>query len=150
MGSSTTLMCSSACTYSMPSTRNNAPFKELFSHMSSSTALLARAHLPFSSHQSTRMCARKSFKPEWSSSSGHLCSRASWKTGKNVDLYQNPNQTISFHKSTSPSDFCSRTHWFCVFCCLLQNRNLDGGKGAFLHGLQTLMLLCKAIAFSHL
>jgi hypothetical protein len=120
-------LCSSARTHSIPSARNNAPFKKPFTHMSLSTALLgwrAPALQQPSEHQDVR---KEVFQARVNSCASHLCSSAPYRIGKKEDLYRNSNQTISFHKSSSPYDFQSRTHWFPVFGCFLQERNPRGG-----------------------
>jgi hypothetical protein len=48
-------------------------------------------------------------------------------TGKNTDLNQNSNHTISYDKSTSSSDLCNKARWFRDFGCLLQERNAREG-----------------------
>jgi len=150
MGSSTALLGSSARAHSTPSACNDAPQKSLSTTWAWPQPYGARAHLPFNNHQSTRMCARKSFKPEWARAQA-CCARAHpAELAKMQTCTKTPIKPFLFTKPLLPLIFAAEHAGFIFLVVSCKRWTLEGGRGVFLHGLQTLELLYKAIAIPSL
>jgi hypothetical protein len=150
MGSSTTLLGSSARAHSMPSARNDALQKSLSATWAQAQPCWAQVHLPFNSHQSTRMRTRKSFKPEWARAHA-CCARAHpAELAKMQTCTRTPIRPFLFTKALIPLIFALERTSFVFLVVSCKKGTLKGGKGVFLHGLQTLELLYKAIAIPSL
>jgi hypothetical protein len=150
MGSSTALLCSSARAHSMPSARNNVLQKSFSATGAWAQPYWARVHLPFSSHKSTTMRARKSFKPEWARAQA-CCARAHpAELAKMHTCTRSPIRPFLFTKALLPLIFATEHAGFVFFVVSCKRGTLAGGRGVFPYDLQTLELLYKAIAIPSL
>jgi hypothetical protein len=122
--------------------------QEPFSRVSSSTALLSSSALATSSHQRTMMRAGKSFQPEWAQAQSFWARVQSAELAKMQICTKIPIRPFLMTKSFLPLISAVEHAGFVILVVSCSRGTLERGRGMFLHGSQTLMVLYKAIASS--